>query len=100
CNGLLNIRGSKQPPHGLVGPRPVLEIDRRRSMPELVNGDPKSYRLLNASSNLKTERDCHLRLIRFAREQPRGIRSAKQSRPELMNIFIDEVCQVPIELEV
>src|SRR6266436_8221428 len=60
----LNIPVSKQPPHGLVVPRPVLEIDRRRSMPELVNGDPKSHRLLNASSNLKTERDCHLRFTR------------------------------------
>src|SRR5258708_1400251 len=56
----LNIPVSKQPPHGLVVPRPVLEIDRRRSMPELVTGDPKSHRLLKSSSKLKAERDCHL----------------------------------------
>ena len=44
----LDIAVSKQPPHGLVIPRPMLEIDRRRSVSELVNRDPKSDRFLNA----------------------------------------------------
>ena len=43
---------------------------------------------------------CHLRLTSFAWEQPGGIRSAKQRRPELMNVFVDEVGQRLIELEV
>ena len=41
-----------------------------------------------------------LRLTGLAWEQPGGIRAAKQRRPELMNVFIDEVGQRLIELEV
>ena len=44
----LDTAVSKQPPYGLIVTRPVLEIDRRRSVPELVSGDPKSHRFLNA----------------------------------------------------
>ena len=91
---------SKQPPYGLVVPRPVFEIDRRRSMSELVNGDPKSHRLLNALSDLQLNVFATFGLTALAREQPGGIRSAKQRRPELMNVFVDEVGQGLIELEV
>ena len=96
----LDIAVSKQPPYGLVVPWPVLEIDRRRSMPELVSRDPKSDRLLNAHGDLLAEHERRLRLTALAREQPGGIRAAKQRRPELMNVFVDEVGQRLIELEI
>src|ERR1019366_10295536 len=91
---------SKQPPYCLVVSRAVLEIDRRRGMSELVRRDPKSSRLLDPPGNLRPEREPHLRLTALAREQPRGIRSAKHRWSKLMNVFADEVGQGPIELKV
>jgi hypothetical protein len=44
----LDITVSKQLPYGLVVPRMVLEIDRRRSVAELMNRDPKSGRYLRS----------------------------------------------------
>ena len=51
-------------------------------------------------SDLLAEHESLFRLTALAREQPRGIRSAKQRRPELMNVFVDEVGQGLIELEI
>ena len=51
----LDIAVSKHPPYRLVVSRPVLEIDRRRSMSELVRRDPKSDRFLDSDSNLLAE---------------------------------------------
>ena len=47
---------SKQPPHRLVVSRPVLEIDRRRRMAELVRRDPESHRPLDPLGQLRPER--------------------------------------------
>ena len=64
CDGLktavefdrrLDIAVSKQPSNSLVVPWMVLEIDRRGSVSELVDRDPKSDRFLNANGNLFAE---------------------------------------------
>ena len=91
---------SKDPPYGLVVPRPVLEIDRHRGVPELMSCDPYSRRFLDAHSNLFAEHQSRLRLTALTRKQPRGIRAAEQCRPELMNIFIDQISQRLIERKV
>ncbi len=95
----LAITVSKQLPHGLVLTRMVLEINRRRGVSKLMDRDPKSDRFLNARGDLLAELESVLWLTAFAREQPGGIRSAKPRRPELLNVFIDEVRQGLIELE-
>ena len=77
----------------------VLEINRRRGVSKLMDRDPKSDRFLNARGDLLAELESVLWLTAFAREQPGGIRSAKPRRPELLNVFIDEVRQGSIELE-
>ena len=78
----------------------MLEIDRRRSVAELVNRNPESDRFLDAHSNLLAKHDSRFRISVFAGEQAVGIRSTKQRRPELVNVFIDEVRQGLIEFEV
>src|ERR1019366_8893566 len=91
---------SKQPPYGLVVSRAVLEIDRRRGMSELVRRNPESYRLLDPLGNLDAEHNSRLRPTALAREQPGGIRSVKHRRPEIMDVFVDEIGQGLVELEV
>src|SRR6266567_790654 len=58
----LDTAMSKQPPYGLVVAGMVLQINCRRSVPELVRRDAKSYRFLDTRNNLCTECDCVLRL--------------------------------------
>jgi hypothetical protein len=91
---------SKQPPYGLVIAWPVLEIDGRRGVAELMRCDSKPNHLLDAFSNLLAELKLVLRLTALTRKQPGNIRSAKQRWPELVNIFTDQVRQGLIEFEV
>ncbi len=91
---------SKHPPYRLIVSRMMLEIDRRRSVAKLVRRDPKSGRLLDTFSNLLAEQQFILRLTALSWKQPGGVRPAKQRWSELMNIFVDEVGQGLIELEV
>ena len=51
----LEIAMSEQLPYDLVVSRPILKIDRRRSVAKLVHRDPKSGRLLDTFSNLFAE---------------------------------------------
>ena len=46
---------SKQSPNSFVIAWPVLEIDRRRGVAELMNCDPQSDRLLNTHRDLLAE---------------------------------------------
>ena len=96
----LDTAVSKQPPYRLVVSRPVLEIDRRCGVSKLMRRDPNAYRFHDPFGNQLAERDCGLRPTALAREQPGRVRSAKQRGPVLMNIFVDEICQGLIELEV
>ena len=63
-----DIAMSKEPSDGFVVAWPVLEIDRRRRMSELMNRDPNSDRFLNAHGNLFAELETVLRLTGFSRE--------------------------------
>ena len=96
----LDITVSKHPPYRLIGSRMMLEIDRRRGVAKLMRRDPKSDRLLDTFNYLFAEQQFILGLTALSRKQPGGVRSAKQRRSELMNIFINEVRQQLIELEV
>jgi hypothetical protein len=78
----------------------VLEINGRRGVTKLMNRYSKSDRFLDAHSDLSAKHESILRLTSLTREQPGGIRTAKQRRSELLNIFVNEVRQGLIELEV
>jgi hypothetical protein len=96
----LDITVAKKPTHGLVVAEMVLQINRCRGVPELVNCEAKSGRFLHAHGDLFAEEQFMLRLTGLTREQPRGIRAAKQRRSELMNVYVNQVRQRLIELEI
>jgi hypothetical protein len=99
-NRRLDIAVSKKPADRLVIARLVFEIDCCGSMPELVNRESKSGRVLHAHSDLLAELKFLLRLSSLAWEQPGRVCATQQRRPESMNVLFDEVCQRLIELEV
>ena len=90
----------EEAPHGLVVPWLMLEIDRRRGVPELVSRDPEPRGLLDPLRDLGAEHVCRFGIAGDAREQPGGVRPAEQHRPELMDVFVDELGQGLVELEV
>jgi hypothetical protein len=95
-----DVAMAKEPSHGFVVAWPVLEIDSRSRVSKLMNRSADSNCLLNAQSDLFAELQTVLRLTRFSREEARAVLPPEQRRPELMNIFVDEVAQGLIELEV
>ena len=87
----LDITVAKKPADGFVVARTMLQINRCGSVPELMNGEAKSGRFLHAHSDLLAEQQFVLRLPGLARKQPTGIRAAKQRRPKLVNILVEQI---------
>ena len=91
---------SKEPAHRLIVSRPVLEINRSCGMAKLVNRNTKASRFQYPLGDLVAEKDLHLWLTALAREEPGGVRAAQQCRPEVMDVFVDQVRQCVIELKI
>src|SRR5262245_26833341 len=91
---------SKQPAHRLIVSRPVLEINRSCGMAKLVNCDTKASRFQYPLGDLLAEKELHLWPTALARKHPGRIRAAQQCWPEVMDVFVDQVCQCVIELKI
>jgi len=94
-----NISMPEEAAHCLVVARSVLEVNRGCSMAKLVHRDAKSGRFLNSLGDLLAKVKLLLRLTGFAREEPGGVCAAQQRGPEVMDVFVDEVCQRVVELK-
>src|SRR5262245_20914344 len=91
---------SKESAHRLIVSRPVLEINCSCGMAKLVNCDTKASRFQYPLGKLLAEKKLLLWQTALAREEPRGVRTAQQRRPEVMDVFVDQVRQCAIELKI
>ena len=96
----MNVIVPQQPPDGLIITGVVLQINRCRGMPKLVDCDPKTDCFLNALRDLFAELAPIPGFTVLAGKQPRGIRSPKQGRSKLVDVFVNKIGQWLVELEV
>ena len=69
-------------------------------MAKLVNCNTKASRFQYPLGDLVAEKGLHLWLPALARKEPGGVRTAQQCRPEVMDVFVDQVRQCVIELKI
>src|SRR6266404_5950706 len=93
----LDIAVAEQPLDGFVVAGVVLEIDRRTGMAELVNCYLHARRFLDSLLDLRAEHVRRFGLSGDTREQPARVGAARQRRPELMDVFIDEPGETFVE---
>jgi hypothetical protein len=93
--GRLNPVVAQQPPDRLVFARSMLQVDGRRGVPELMDRDPQSGRLLDALGNLDAEQVRTLGLAALARKQGGIIGSIDQGRAKLLRVFIYQSGEIP-----
>ena len=81
----------------LVFARPAPQDDRAGGVPELVHRHPQSGGLVDAGSDLTAERDFALGALTLTWEQPVLIPAPQQMRQEVVDIFVDEPGDVPVQ---
>src|SRR5262249_30505037 len=86
----LQLAMPQQPPHQFVLARPAHKDDRARRMTELVSGHAQPGFLIDTLGDLPAQADLALGTAELPREQRIIIAAAQQSRPEVVDIFVDD----------
>lgn len=94
-----DVAVAQEPSNGFVITGVVPQVDGGGRMAELMDGDPQTSRLLDPCCDLDPEQMRVLGPAGGPWEKPISIRSTKQGRAILLNIFVDQRGEVVVELK-
>src|SRR5262245_48097611 len=93
----LHVAMAEEQPDQLVLARPMLKNECTSGMSELVHGHSQTRRLVDALGDLAAERDLVLAACALPRKQPILVPAPQQSRPKVVDVFVNQSREVWFE---